>query len=392
MSAAHAVTVFRKEIRDNFRDRRTLISTFSFALLGPALFIGLMTFILNQALGESEDPVAITVVGQEHAPSLIDFLKRQNTELVFKDLEDPEGAVRDGDESLVLVIPNDYAAQFERGTTVSLGLIYDSSDLGAARRKFSQTRRLLNQYSRTLGVLRLQLRGVAPEVVIPLTVREVDTASPAARALTILGMLPYLLMLAVFMGGFYLAIDTTAGERDHGTLEPLLTQPVSRTSLVLGKISATALFAGISVLLFLTSLYLALPFVPFHKVGLALDFHLAKVVICLLVVVPLIFFAAAMLTVVGSFAKSYKEAQTYLAVVTLVPTLPLVGTQLADVDSTWWLMLIPSLSQANFVTDVISDEPFNLGFFAISVVATSVFAAGLAWIAIRLYRPERLLG
>ena len=392
MNLRHAMTVFRKECRDNFRDRRTLISSFSFALLGPALFIALMTFILNQALGESDETLAFTVVGSEHAPSLIDYLERQNTDLEFAEIQDPETAVKRGDESLILVIPEDYAAQFDRGKPVSLGLVYDSSDFGAARRKFAKARALINQHSRTLGILRLQLRGIAPEVVMPLQVREIDTASPAARALTIIGMLPYFLMLAVFMGGFYLAIDTTAGERDHGTLEPLLTQPASRTSLVVGKICATALFAAISVALFLISLYLALPFVPFHKVGLALDFNFGKVIVCLLVVTPLIFFAAAMLTVVASFAKSYKEAQTYLAVVTLVPTLPLVGTQLADVDSTWWLMLIPSLSQANFVTDVISDEPFNLLFFAISVVATSLLALALMWLAVRLYRPERLLG
>ena len=98
------------------------------------------------------------------------------------------------------------------------------------------------------------MRGIDPGLSRPIDTTEVDVASPAARALTMLASLPYFLVLVVFMGGFYLAIDTTAGEREHGSLEPLLTQPTSRTQIVLGKIVATSVFALVAVIVFMISL------------------------------------------------------------------------------------------------------------------------------------------
>lgn len=387
-----ALTVLRKECTDNFRDRRTLLSSFSMAVLGPLMFVALMSFVLNQALGNSDEELKLTVVGAQHAPSLMDHLRRQNTKLDEVALADPEQAVRNGDESLVLVIPDTYGADFDAGKRPSLALIYDSSDFGSARRKFSQARNMVSQHSRLVGMLRLQLRGISPAVVNPISLREVDTASPAARALTVLATLPYLLVLVVFMGGFYLAIDTTAGEREHGSLEPLLTQPIPRSELVLGKIGATSIFAAIALVLFITSFALALPMVPLHKVGMSLELGLLKSLAIIGVAIPLLLFAAALLTVVASFAKSYKEAQTYLTMVILVPTMPLIVTQLADVESSWWLMLIPSLSQSNLISDIIAGEPIATSYVVLSVLSTAVFALLLVALAVRLYRRERILG
>lgn len=387
-----ALIVLRKECLDNFRDRRTLLSSFSIAVLGPLMFVALMTFVLNQALGKSDEPLELSVMGGQYAPSLMDHLQRENTKLTEVTLEDPEAAVRDGDESLVLVIPETYGADFDSGKRPSIALIYDSSDFGSARRQFAQARGMVNRHSSIMGILRLQLRGISPTVINPIAVREVDTASPAARALTVLATLPYLLVLVVFMGGFYLAIDTTAGEREHGSLEPLLTQPIPRSDLVLGKIGATSIFAGIALVLFIASFTLALPWVPLHKVGMALDFGITKALAVIGVAIPLLLFAAALLTVVASFAKSYKEAQTYLSIVILVPTMPLIVTQLADVQSSWWLMLIPSLSQSNLISALIAGEPIEPSYLLISVVATLVFALLLVALAVNLYRRERILG
>ncbi len=389
---SNAWTVMRKECTDNFRDRRTLLSSFGMALLGPLFFVGLMSFVLNQALGESDEPLALTVVGANNAPSLMNFLERQNTDLKLASFEDPESMVRNGDESLVLVIPDDYASEFDAGQRVALALIYDSSDFGSARRKFRQAAAMVNRHGQTIGLLRLQLRGVAPSVVVPLSVREVDTASPAARALTILATLPYLLVLIVFMGGFYLAIDSTAGEREHGSLEPLLTQPISRAQLVLGKIGAAAFFAAIALVLFLLSFTLTLPFLPLEKVGMSLEVGLPQALAIVAVAAPLLVFGAALLTVVASFAKSYKEAQTYLTLVILVPTMPLIVTRMADVESSWWLMLIPSLSQANLISDIIVSEPIAWWQVSLSFASTSICAALLVLLAVHLYRRERILG
>lgn len=385
------LTVLAKECRDNIRDRRTIISSFSVAVIGPALFVALMAFVLDSALGESSEPVRLTISGSERAPHLVAYLEAQNTRIEKLDLADPRAAVISGAHSLVLTIPEDYAERFSKGAVTTVSLIYDSSDIGRARRNFMVARQYVSSYAQTIGLLRLQLRGVDPNVTTPIQVQEVDTASPAARALAILATLPYLLVLVIFMGGFYLAIDATAGEREHGSLEPLLTQPVSRVALVLGKVAATSVFSAASLALFLGSLALSLPYAPLHKVGMSLNINAATASMVFLVSLPLIAFAAALLNVVASFAKSYKEAQTYLTLVILIPTLPLIITRLMNVESSAALMLIPSLSQGTLINEVIADNAIDWVYLLISVGSTSVFAGLLTLLAVYLYRREQIL-
>ena len=385
------LTVLRKECIDNFRDRRTLLSSFSLAVLGPAFFVGLMSFVLSSALGESDEPLEITISGADYAPELVEFLRRENTTIAIKEIERPAQALRDGLEKLILVIPPEYGERYARGEVNSLSLVYDSSEFGRSQRNFSRARSMVNRYSTTVGLLRLQLRGIDPSVTRPIVIQEVDTASPAARALTILAMFPYFLVLVIFMGGFYLAIDTTAGEREHGSLEPLLTQPISRAALVMGKLTATCVFSALSLLLFLVSFVLAVPFVPLERIGMSLQIGLLDCIAVFLIAVPLIVFAAGLLAVVASFAKSYKEAQTYLTIVILVPTFPLILTRLMNVETSIWLMLVPSLSQANLISDVISGQAVFASHIGLSALVTTGLAVAMTYLAIWLYKRETIL-
>ncbi len=384
--------VFMKEFTDNIRDRRTLLSSFSLAILGPVFFVGIMVFVLDRALGESDDAIEFAVVGAEHAPELMAHLEKQNTEITREDTTRPRDLVTGGDHKLVLVINPDYAERYAKGNLNTLLLIYDSSEISSSRRHLGTLRAYINQYSRTVGALRLWLRGLDPTISTPINTQELDVASPAARALTILASLPYFLVMVIFMGGFYLAIDTTAGEREHGSLEPLLTQPVSRAQLVWGKVLATSVFGFLSLLIFLVSLYFSVPYVPFERIGMALEIGIPQLFPVLIVALPLIFFAAAIMTVVASFAKSYKEAQTYLTIVILIPTLPLIIAQLMNVETTLQIMFVPSLSQATLMADLIKSEPVTLLNMATSMGATTLYGLALTWVAVKLYSTERILG
>ena len=383
--------VLAKECRDNVRDKRTILAAFSIAVLGPVMFVALMSLVLTSTLGETRESFRLAIVGADHAPQLVAHLSQYNVELAPITTDDPRAAVGNGDEELVLVIGADYPERYRAGEVVSVTLVHDSSQMGSARRNFSRVQQMIAQYAHKLGVLRIQLRGLDPALLTPIQVAEIDTASPAARAVTILGMLPYLLVLVVFMGGFYLAIDATAGEREHGSLEPLLSQPVSRTELVLGKIAAACVFSAISTVLFLVSLALSVPFVPLHRVGMSLGIDPLTGLAMFGVSIPLIALGAALLTAVASFARSYKEAQTYLSIVILVPTLPLIITQLLGFTPGNLLMLVPSLSQATLITGLIKGEAVSLAHLGLSVVGTSALAVLLAWLAVALYRRERML-
>ncbi len=385
-------TVYRKELVDNLRDRRTLLSSFSIALLGPLFFVGLMAFMLDTAIGESDDPVSIDVIGAEYAPNLVSHLHSSNVDTTDIDVKDPVDAVRSGESSVILIIPQRYGADLASGEVAQLRLVHDSSAFGSARRGYRAAQSAINSYSHSIGLRRLMVRGVDVNVIDPIDVTSIDTASPAARALTVLATLPYLLLFVVFMGGFYLAIDSTAGERERGSLEPLLTQPVDRGPLVLGKIAASATFALISLLLFLLAFTLSLPMVPLEKLGVALTMTATKagsiVVLCL----PLLVMAAALLVVVASFAKSYKEAQTYLSIVILIPTLPAIVISFLDIEPGIPIMMIPSVSQALLVSDIISGDPIQMTHVIVSMAATAVAATALCYLATVLYKREAILG
>jgi len=200
------------------------------------------------------------------------------------------------------------------------------------------------------------------------------------------------LLLATLMGGFYLAIDTTAGERERGSLEALLTTPATRADLLLGKMAATICYMMLSLALTVVGFSVALHFVPLEQLGMRSNFDLLVALKILLILAPFAPLGAALMTLVASFTRSYKEAQTYLTLVLLVPTLPLIIATLLNIRSGFSLMWIPSLSQHLLITELIKAEPLNLGHLGVSTTCTLLLGAALAWTATRLYEHERLLG
>jgi sodium transport system permease protein len=225
-----------------------------------------------------------------------------------------------------------------------------------------------------------------------MTVDDYDVSTPAGRSTLLLGMLTYFLLLAMLMGGFYLAIDTTAGERERKSLEPLLATPISRASLLLGKMAATSLYMLLSLVLTLCAFTIALRFLPLDELGMSSSFGVLAALGAFVVLAPVAPFGAALMTLVASFTRSYKEAQTYLGLVILLPTLPLVFASLLNVAPSLPLMWVPSLSQHLLVTNLIRQEPVAIGMLSVSALSTLALAGLLGAVAIRLYKREALLG
>ena len=193
------------------------------------------------------------------------------------------------------------------------------------------------------------------------------------------------------MGGFYLAIDSTAGERERGSLEPLLTNPVARADLLLGKMAATICYMMLSLTLTVVGFTVALYFVPLEQLGMSSNFGLLVALKIILILAPFAPLGAALMTLVASFTRSYKEAQTYLGLVLLVPTMPLIVATILNIRPDFSLMWIPSLSQHLLIIELIKAEPMNLGYLGVSTTCTLLLGALLAWLATRLYDRERLL-
>jgi sodium transport system permease protein len=205
-------------------------------------------------------------------------------------------------------------------------------------------------------------------------------------------MMSYFFIFALLLGGMYLAIDSTAGERERGSLEPLLTLPVTRGRLILGKIMATCLFMMLSLGLSLAAFYFALPFMPLKELGMTPNFGPAVVLDAFLLLLPFVLVGAALMTLVASFTKSYREAQTWLSVLMLAPTLPILVVSILQLKPRMEYMFVPSLSQHLLLVDLIKNEALDRTNVLISVASTLVFGILLTWVCARLYRREGLLG
>lgn len=387
-------TVFRKEVTDNLRDRRTLMSALFFGpLFGPLLFAGMISLSLQRSVGESIETMQLPVSGAENAPSLMEFLTQNNAEILPVEitLEAAKELIDAGTEDVVLIIPEGYGEALRSGTPAIVQLVSDSANSNA-RKNIRRTEGLLRTYERQLSVQRLMARGINPALINPIAVEDVDVSTPTGRSILLLGMMNYFIIFSMLMGGLYLATDTTAGERERGSLEPLLTLPVERWQLIVGKVLATCLFMVLSLIVSLLAFSVSLSFVPLAEVGMASNFGPLVAARIFLIMLPFALIGAAGMTAVASFTKSYKEAQTYLQVLMLVPTLPIIVAALFTLKPTLALMLIPSLSQHLVITGLMKADPLSLSFVVTSFVSTFCIGLALLALATRLYRREGILG
>jgi sodium transport system permease protein len=386
------LTVLAKECTDNIRDYRSLLSSLSVALLGPLLVISLLIFVLDKTLRDFEEPIAFTLMGADHAPNLVAYLRANNTRINLREpVEDPSNLIKSGEAEIILVIQPDYGERYAQGQQNQLVLFFDSSSYSAGRRNLTTLDQLIERYSNTIGMLRLRYSGIQPGLIGPIKTRKIDVSSPADRALMIFSSIPYLLMLVIFMGCFYLAIDATAGEKERGSLEPLLTQPISRFQLVLGKVVAASSFSLLNLTIFVISLYFALQLVPFERIGMSLELNLLQLLMIIAVTSPLTLFAASLLTVVSAFAKSYKEAQTYLSFVIIIPTLPLIITQIVGIEPSLGAMILPSLGQAILTSQIIKGEAISYTHVLLSVGSTLSMTLLFLLQAIKMYQKEQFV-
>ncbi|UCC14996.1 MAG: ABC transporter permease [Gammaproteobacteria bacterium] len=386
--------VFRKEILDNFRDRRSLTSAMLFGpLFGPVLFAVMISFALDRVVSSEDAHIRVVVSGGQHAPKLIEHLRRANADIVpmAVALKEAREMVAAGREDVILLIPETFGEAFRAGRPAVLQLVSDSAN-SAAEEGVRRVRMMLGAYAGGIGAMRLQARGVSAAVTIPIAIDDVDVSTPAARSVLLLGMMTYFIIFSMLMGGLYLAIDSTAGERERGSLEPLLTLPVSRADLIVGKILATAAYMVTALAVTLIVFAVVLTRVPLEDLGMTSNFGPATAVRIFVLMLPFSLLGAALMTCVASFTRSYKEAQTYLTVVLLVPTLPILFAALNAMRPSTGLMLVPSLSQHLVITGLMKAESVPVSYLLISFTSTLVLGLLLTGLATRLYRRESLLG
>lgn len=382
-------TIFRKELLENFRDRKTVMNALIIGpLIGPLIMALILSTVISRETKRAEKPLELPVIGAEHAPTLINFLKTQN--VAIKDgPADPEAAVKAQDHNVVMRLTEEFGEAFRKGDPAPIELVYDSSQRdGDSDRERIQS--ILDRYGRTVGAMRLVARGVHPGIIHPVATVDRDQASPEARGAMILSFLPYVLVLGAFMGGMYLAIDTTAGERERQSLEPLLANPVPRWQIMAGKLLATSAFAIGSLIVTLIAFAIIMPALPLKQLGFKFNFSVLVFVQMLIALGPVVLLASAVQTSIAAYAKSFREAQSWLGLLNIIPAIPSMILMVVPTKPVLWMYAVPLLGQHHAVMKLVRNEQIGQLEWATLMGSGLFLALIVSWVAARIYQRENL--
>ena len=384
------MVIVQKEVTDSLRDYRSWTTGLFWALFGPLLLGGLILLIGRNVRESLEESLSLPVLGAENAPNLIAFLEQRGVEIVPAPA-DPEAAVIAGDINVALIIPEEYGEEFSNSETATVQLVFDSTRQSADP-DIDRAEDLLENYSGYIGVMRLSLRGVSPEVTRVIRIEEVDTATPQSQALIFISMLPYFIIFAIFNGASPVIIDGTAGERERGSLEPLLINPLPRSLVAIGKMISAIPFATINLVITLAGFAAIFRVLPIEELlATQIGFDMSTLGAIFLICLPIVFLACAIQILIASFTKTTKEAGTYLPFIGLIPSLPGIALAFLPVKPALWTMLIPTFGQQILINQFLRAEPISSVNVAVSTVLTLLLAVVITWIAVKLYQGERII-
>ena len=388
MSSAVGV-VFAKEMVDNLRDRRSVLVALIYPLVGATLLGLLMAFVGGLTGRGGDAPVALAVAGGERAPDLLAFLRDNDIDVTAAP-DDPAAAVRDGRIEIALIVDDGFAADLAAERPAGLSLLISTTRLSTVVSS-GRVGGLLQRYAADLADSRLLRRGIDPASTRPLRIAHVNVSESRSLAGFFLNMLPPFVIFTIFVGGVYLAIDSTSGERERGSLEPLLVNPVARGDVMLGKALATLAFTAVTVLLQLVAFKIMFGLLSLGGFGVPIDPGLDVFAAIFVISLPLMLFAVALQIIVAAACRSYKETQTYLGLLPLIPALPGMILVFVPLKAQLWMMALPTFGQILLIGQLVRDEPVDPAQAAVSMVATTLAALVLLHLARRLYERDALL-
>jgi sodium transport system permease protein len=366
-----ALVVCRKELKDWSRDRRSIITVLISSLLAP-IVIGVMFTNLASRQRQVED-VTIPVVGGAHAPALMNWLRQQAGVTIVDGPADAEEAVRSRSEDVVVVIADDFAADFIASRPALVRIVADGSSQNA-RPKVQRVRGLFQQYSAQIGSLRLIARGVSPAVASTLQIEDVEVSSAQQRAAMLLGFIPLFILISAFTGAMPLATDSTAGERERGSIEALLVNPAPREAIAAGKWIAGTLTAMLSVVVSGGLLFALFQYIPLQDLGIRFHLGQKELIGTLIIVLPVCPLIVGIQMYVATFAKSFKEAQSYLSFLMMVQMVPGMIMMNSAAAKAWWMYYIPWVGAQAILTDVLGNKPIGMAVFIVMGLVNVVLA------------------
>ncbi len=403
MNLKQVYIVFRKEIIDIIRDRRTIISMVVVPLfLFPLLIGGMNSIIGGQVNKLKQKSQIIAVVGLENLPELRRVLQESGKFQIIDSINDLESAKLLLEDKTVLVVVNIPADFHEKmtdffagkGNTSEIEIFSDQSDFEseiATEEIVSITR----EFRHNIIKKELIKRGLRDDLLKPFDITTINTASQENMGGFLAGIImPYMIILLSMIGAMYPAIDLTAGEKERGTLETLLVSPVGRMEIVMGKFLVVMSASLTTSILVIISLYISISsgFIGLSssQVGIKLVLGLTEIVGLLVLMIPLSMLFSAILLTLAIFARSYKEAQSYISPLMILVILPAMVSYIPGIKMNTKLAITPIVNTALMMKDTLEGNS-NLPMTALTVFSTIIYAAIAIYISLKMFNKESVL-
>ncbi len=383
----HAFIVYKKELKDMLRDRRMLIAAFSFALLGP-VFMGFIFMLTSDSDAEAQN-ARLAIANMDQAPGLVAFLEQQEIDVTaFKSSGVPEKLPEDTDA--ILILPDTYAEMLAAGRVI-IGEIYVDESSKAKLNKGREIKSAVDEYAGYVAGMRLTIRGVPSAIVNPLVVRKFDLSKESFIEQTMTGSFLMLLIMAPFIGGLSVAVDTLAGERERHSMQPLLAQPVTPKDVILGKLMMVSSFSIAGTLLAMTTFLFAISLVPAGTLPLALHLNAVTVPLIVVQLVPFAILIAATQLFISIQVKSFKEGQSYISMFMMLPMfvayLKIFGSSKLPEGA----FFMPILSEMESLSSLIFSGEIDFAHMGTSLLVAVIGTAVLARFTAKKLESEVML-
>ncbi|WP_312514758.1 ABC transporter permease [Massilia sp.] len=372
--------VFWKELRETLREKRTLSLLLLFTLMYPAIIGYVMHQMIDKNTRTEREGVELAIIGGAQAPTLVSQLRQKNvtvSEVAPMDEEAIGALLHARKTAAVLRLSEDFIENYGAMRPASIEFWFDSAaESGPQRRQIEE---VLQAYSANIASARLLAHGVSPAALSPIQVQRYDTGTNASRSAMVIGGIIGILFFPAFMLTMSAAVDSTAGERERRSLEVLMAQPIRTWELVCGKWLAASVPSVVGVTLELLLAHAILAWLPLEEIGMSWSLGWSEMLLVCLVTAPLSLLSGALYLALAMNAKSFKEAQTTLSFVMIVPLIPGFAVSALELKSASWMYLVPTLSNQTLLKELAKSSelgalPFVLTFLSALIPALLVVA------------------
>jgi sodium transport system permease protein len=391
--------VYRKEFTEWVRDRRTLISTVLVPLFFfPIIMVGFTTLAVVLVGKAKEETPKIMILGGEDSPEVLSGLRKVKSLEIAPYRVNWKEQISDKEIRAAVEIPSGFQAALEKGEAKIVKIYYYEGEMKSSF-GVDRIQEFLKDYRDQVVKDRLATKNVPASVLTPFEIHQENVAPPEkVSGATVGGFIGYMVVLLCMTGAMYPAIELTAGEKERGTMETILSSPVSRMNLVLGKfllvLSAALATAALSVISMGISFSALRHFNVSSGRGdaaaLLLQLGPKAVASIFVMALPLAVLFSAVLMTIALFAKSHKEAQSYLTPMTFLVVIPAVASLLPGVELTPKLALIPILN-TSLVCKEIMTGTYHWNSIALIFVSTCVYAGLALFLAFKTFQRESVL-